>query len=150
LQLQLRISAGHPAESERIQVLSMDDSAEANISVEDVDADDSGVMGEDGESPQKATKPKEIRGLSALCLQFLGRPLDKMEQCSVWDRRPLRPSQIRYAALDAYCLLQIFDHCVAWANELNIDAYNIALKHQYTPVSLPLFCGDEIASNGEV
>lgn len=101
------------------------------------------AAGEEGdELAEKASKPKEIRGLAALCVEFLGRPLDKMEQCSVWDRRPLRPSQIRYAALDAFCLLQIFDRCVQWAAELGVDPIAIALKYQYTPVSLPLFCGD--------
>ncbi|KJH51407.1 hypothetical protein DICVIV_02421 [Dictyocaulus viviparus] len=33
------------------------------------------------------------RGLSYVCERVLGRPLDKTEQCSVWDRRPLRSSQ---------------------------------------------------------
>ncbi|VDP13974.1 unnamed protein product [Heligmosomoides polygyrus] len=35
------------------------------------------------------------RGLSYMCERVLGRPLDKTEQCSVWDRRPLRSSQVR-------------------------------------------------------
>lgn len=39
---------------------------------------------------------KEIRGLSALCERVLGKPLDKTEQCSVWDRRPLRDLQVFY------------------------------------------------------
>lgn len=39
---------------------------------------------------------KEIKymGLSAVCTRVLGKCLDKSEQCSVWDRRPLRPSQV--------------------------------------------------------
>uniref|UniRef100_A0A914X0Q9 3'-5' exonuclease domain-containing protein n=1 Tax=Plectus sambesii TaxID=2011161 RepID=A0A914X0Q9_9BILA len=137
----LRVLAGQSQDGDRMQTAQMDDSAEADISMEDAD-DSTAAARDDAESPQKVVKPKEARGLAALCVQFLGRPLDKTEQCSVWDRRPLRPSQLRYAALDAYCLLQIFERCVAWAEELGVDALDIALKHQYAPVSLPLFCGD--------
>lgn len=36
------------------------------------------------------------RGLSYMCERVLGRPLDKTEQCSVWDRRPLRSSQVGF------------------------------------------------------
>lgn len=40
----------------------------------------------------------------------LGHPLDKRMQLSNWDERPLSHSQVVYAALDAFCLLQIVDH----------------------------------------
>lgn len=39
----------------------------------------------------------------------MGRPLDKSDQFSNWERRPLRDTQLVYAALDAYCLIEIFD-----------------------------------------
>ena len=45
----------------------------------------------------------------------LGRTLDKTEQCSNWDRRPLKPSQLAYAALDAEVLVRIFEKQAAMA-----------------------------------
>ncbi len=35
------------------------------------------------------------RSLSALCKAWLGKELDKAEQCSDWDRRPLSPDQVK-------------------------------------------------------
>ena len=47
-------------------------------------------------------------GLSRCCERFLGKPLDKSEQCSLWTRRPLAEQQRVYAALDAYACAAIF------------------------------------------
>ncbi|TMW69480.1 hypothetical protein Poli38472_001636 [Pythium oligandrum] len=49
------------------------------------------------------------RSLKCLVKDVLGQPLDKREQCSDWEARPLTPDQITYAALDAYCLLLVQD-----------------------------------------
>ncbi|XP_073496690.1 exonuclease mut-7 homolog isoform X2 [Phyllobates terribilis] len=49
------------------------------------------------------------KGLSLLVKDVLGKPLDKKEQLSNWDKRPLREDQIVYAASDAYCLLDVLE-----------------------------------------
>lgn len=38
-----------------------------------------------------------------------GKPLDKSNQFSNWNNRPLREEQKIYAALDAYCLIEIYE-----------------------------------------
>lgn len=83
-----------------------------------------------------------IKGLSALCERILGSPLDKTEQCSVWDRRPLRSLQIRYAALDAYVMIMLYEKCVEWAARLDLRIEDICRRQHPLVVSLPLFCGD--------
>ncbi|XP_063529874.1 exonuclease mut-7 homolog [Cydia strobilella] len=46
--------------------------------------------------------------LSSLVQSCFGLPLQKSEQCSNWELRPLRDTQIQYAALDAHVLIQIY------------------------------------------
>lgn len=59
----------------------------------------------------------EERGLSELVFLCLGMPLDKTYQLSDWERRPLSEEQLLYAALDAYCLLEIYEVLKDWVIE---------------------------------
>ncbi|CAF0758925.1 unnamed protein product [Adineta ricciae] len=54
---------------------------------------------------KSASKDKGLSELVRLCF---GKPLNKSEQCSNWERRPLRRAQTLYAATDAYCLLDVY------------------------------------------
>ncbi|KAK7377472.1 hypothetical protein VNO80_02897 [Phaseolus coccineus] len=56
----------------------------------------------------KKQAPKQSKSLSTICAEVLGFSLSKELQCSDWSHRPLTEEQIRYAALDAHCLLDIF------------------------------------------
>ncbi|KFQ74469.1 putative exonuclease mut-7, partial [Phaethon lepturus] len=64
-------------------------------------------------SPEQSYEGRRFRqpekGLSLLVQHVLGKPLDKTEQLSNWEKRPLREEQILYAASDAYCLLEIYE-----------------------------------------
>ncbi|XP_069688373.1 exonuclease mut-7 homolog isoform X2 [Periplaneta americana] len=71
---------------------------------------------DDGASGESLTR------LVQLCL---GRPLDKSDQFSNWERRPLRESQKMYAALDAYCLLEVYEVLSQCAQEQTIPFYEI-------------------------
>ncbi|CAE8591478.1 unnamed protein product, partial [Polarella glacialis] len=50
----------------------------------------------------------EASGLSHLTKEVLGLPLDKAMQASRWEKRPLTAAQLRYAAMDAWVLAEIF------------------------------------------
>ncbi|OPJ86367.1 putative exonuclease mut-7-like protein isoform A [Patagioenas fasciata monilis] len=67
----------------------------------------------DDVSPEQSDEDRGSRqpekGLSLLVQHVLGKPLDKTEQLSNWEKRPLREEQILYAASDAYCLLEIYE-----------------------------------------
>ncbi|XP_029469371.1 LOW QUALITY PROTEIN: exonuclease mut-7 homolog [Rhinatrema bivittatum] len=58
------------------------------------------------EEERRVRQPE--KGLSLLVQHVLGKPLDKTQQLSNWEKRPLREEQLIYAACDAYCLLEVF------------------------------------------
>ena len=47
-------------------------------------------------------------GLSAMLERLVGLKLSKELQCSAWDVRPLTVDQVKYAAADASCLVELF------------------------------------------
>ncbi|KAK4571136.1 hypothetical protein RGQ29_029816 [Quercus rubra] len=53
--------------------------------------------------------PKQTKSLANICEEVLGFSLSKELQCSDWSRRPLTEEQKTYAAMDAHCLLEIFN-----------------------------------------
>ncbi|VDN56972.1 unnamed protein product [Dracunculus medinensis] len=59
--------------------------------------------------------------LTDLCRWILGEDLDKREQIGNWAVRPLRMAQLRYAALDAFCLIKLYEKLKVKAIELSMD-----------------------------
>lgn len=59
--------------------------------------------------------------LSSLVQICFGLPLEKAEQCSNWELRPLRNTQIYYAALDAFVLLEIYKYLQKLCIEQHIN-----------------------------
>lgn len=57
---------------------------------------------------EKEPKLRKL-GLARVCQHYLGKPLDKAEQCSMWSNRPLSESQRAYAALDAWTCVAIYN-----------------------------------------
>ncbi|KAK7083667.1 hypothetical protein SK128_013603, partial [Halocaridina rubra] len=60
------------------------------------------------------------KGLSDLVYRCFGKPLNKNEQFSNWAERPLSKSQRFYAALDARCLIEIYQYLNEKAELLEI------------------------------
>lgn len=67
----------------------------------------------------------------------LGKKLDKSNQFSNWAQRPLRKEQLRYAALDAFCLLEIYDAIEKQLTHIQLDPNEIlnALLNDVRPPS---------------
>ena len=59
----------------------------------------SGAVGSRGDATTTAANVgySEATGLSLLVERCLGKPLDKLQQLSDWERRPLKQTQVRYA-----------------------------------------------------
>ena len=51
---------------------------------------------------------KKARSLKYTCEEILGKSLCKYEQCSNWENRPLKETQLHYAALDSLVCIKLF------------------------------------------
>ncbi|XP_033311571.1 exonuclease mut-7 homolog isoform X2 [Bombus bifarius] len=85
------------------------------------------------ENDEQFTK-KNLSKLVELCL---GQKLNKSDQFSNWEQRPLRESQIIYAALDAYCLLEIYATLEIQCEHLDIPFYDVCSEVQHIPHQSP-------------
>ncbi|NXG75365.1 MUT7 Exonuclease, partial [Baryphthengus martii] len=85
----------------------MDKQAQGVVDLLTVDKQVDVLSPEQGYEGRRFRQPE--KGLSLLVQHVLGKPLDKTEQLSNWEKRPLREEQIVYAASDAYCLLEIYE-----------------------------------------
>ncbi|XP_075229875.1 exonuclease mut-7 homolog isoform X1 [Lycorma delicatula] len=66
--------------------------------------------------------------LSQLVYHCFGKKLNKDDQFSDWERRPLRKTQKIYAALDAYCLLEVYGVFRDCCLKQNIPFYEICTE----------------------
>jgi ribonuclease D len=69
--------------------------------------------------------------LSDACEKILGKPLYKNQQLSPWNARPLTSAQLKYAALDAHCLLAILETLLLTLGAKE-DSDQINALHAYT------------------
>ena len=95
------------------------------------------ISNDDNEEHSVTSGP---RGLGLLVQECFGKPLDKSQQLSDWERRPLKPEQIYYAgtfmytyccqyiivwylpiALDAFCLLEVYEYLKKRALAISVD-----------------------------
>ena len=51
---------------------------------------------------------QKAKGLKHMCKEVLGINLCKYEQCSFWENRPLKQSQLHYAAIDALVCVSLY------------------------------------------
>ncbi|MBL8783835.1 MAG: DEAD/DEAH box helicase, partial [Deltaproteobacteria bacterium] len=72
-----------------------------------------GVMDTLALSRSRRGKANGGHSLRAVCARELGQALDKQAQVSDWSRRPLRPWQRDYAALDAEVLEEIYQRLMS-------------------------------------
>ena len=54
----------------------------------------------------------KAQGLKNLCKEILGINICKYEQCSFWENRPLKQSQLHYAAVDVFICVSLYKKLV--------------------------------------
>ncbi|KAF7381207.1 hypothetical protein HZH68_016082 [Vespula germanica] len=91
------------------------------------------VEGYNFQFPYKGDQNFTSESLSKLVELCLGAKLNKLDQFSNWEQRPLRESQIIYAALDAYCLLEIYTTLSQECEHTDIPFQDICTEIQHIP-----------------
>ncbi|ETV94667.1 hypothetical protein H310_11653 [Aphanomyces invadans] len=81
------------------------------------------------------------KSLSDATMFLQGRPLDKRQQLSNWEARPLHSSQLQYAALDAACLIPM-------AKQL-LELDPSLLPHHLSSTSLGHIHGDVVITKAQ-
>ncbi|XP_046996046.1 exonuclease mut-7 homolog [Schistocerca americana] len=90
--------------------------------------------------PYNGSENTSGESLSRLVELCKGHPLDKSDQFSNWEQRPLRRGQLVYAALDAYCLLEVFDvmeQCCAEQGIPFLEICNSIIQMLKSPKKVP-------------
>ena len=72
------------------------------------------ALSDDGDNNQELSATSGPKGLGLLVQECFGKPLNKTQQLSDWERRPLKPEQIYYAGIYNLLLVIVADyvHCV--------------------------------------
>ncbi|KAK0079127.1 hypothetical protein PV325_001691 [Microctonus aethiopoides] len=89
------------------------------------------------EFPYKGDENFTGESLSKMVELCLGHRLNKTDQFSNWEKRPLRESQIVYAALDAYCLLEIYNVIGELCYRNDIPFFDICTELQHNSTHTP-------------
>ena len=71
-------------------------------------------------------EPRPKGGLAGMCRAVLGKPLDKSQQLTDWEQRPLTAAQIEYAALDAIVCIDLWQALVGSEGERSKAAREVA------------------------
>ena len=70
--------------------------------------------------------------LKNVCERLFSKQLCKNETCSNWQNRPLRKSQLHYAAMDAFILIKIHEHMTKEYQQLKMEDYIKPLQKKNT------------------
>lgn len=91
---------------------------------------DKKVCGQNKNDAKDITRKRKHKGLSGLTEDYLFKPLDKTYQVSCWSKRPLCKSQVLYAALDAFVLLQLYE--IALEKKIDLSTENTSQSSSTT------------------